>query len=124
MKLGQEYYGEFIRDLTQSDKSVFLRFDEGMLELVDAGQSCCEKRYFKTEDDLSDLIGERLVRIELVGAAGSSTGVDEDDVLDWTFLKITTDRQQVSITAYNSHNGYYAGFDITAVSWHNGKPNG
>lgn len=96
-----------------SEDRLSLTFEDGTtLSLWDDGQSCCESRWMHTDDDLTQLVGNKLVNIEV------ESGPDEvgewGDSKDSQFLRIVTDKSHVTVVNYNSHNGYYGGFWIVA----------
>jgi hypothetical protein len=81
------------------------------IRIADSLKLCCESRYMITDDDLGELIGQYIVNIDL----GRGDDAFEDDcfnVLDSVFLKIQGSSSSVTIKNYNSHNGYYGGFNI------------
>lgn len=81
-------------------------------ELFDNGQSCCEHRYMKTDDDLGSFIGATLLGVEVAdGPAADEHG----DQIDCQFLRLKTSTGDLTIANYNSHNGYYGGFWLQAV---------
>lgn len=78
----------------------------------DAGQSCCESRYLHTSDDVSSLVGEALVSIR-VDSVGCIDGSGEDHEV--AFLKVSTNRDSVTLETHVEHNGYYGGFSVRAT---------
>ena len=93
---------------------LLLTFTDGStLKMWDNGQSCCESRYMRTDDDLSSLAGTKLLKISIKQAEEASPDTESyDDCHDICFLEIQTDRGVVSLSNHNEHNGYYGGFDI------------
>lgn len=99
--------------LDQEADRLKIRFDDdSVLSLWDAGQSCCEHRYMRTDDNLNDYTGHTLIDIELKNAP------DEEDeygeVHEVQFLEIKTDKGVFTMSNHNEHNGYYGGFAIVA----------
>jgi hypothetical protein len=90
------------------DDELRMTFDNGIkVKLYDDGQSCCESRYMKTDDDLPYFIGATLVDIEEL----PSTATDEDyDVHEIMFVHVKTDKGNIVLNTHNKHNGYYGGF--------------
>ena len=89
-----------------------LGFDDGTaLVLWDAGQSCCESRYMRTDDDLSSIVGATLVEI-LIREAPSVP--DASGMHEVQFLALVTSKGEVVFSSHNEHNGYYGGFSIAA----------
>ncbi len=104
--------GKPIRVLELLNDTLKLAVDGGpLLNVFDEGQSCCESRYMRTDDDPAQFIGATLVSVE-VRTAPSIDGEygDEHEV---QFLVVVTDRGHVTFSNHNEHNGYYGGFAIT-----------
>lgn len=111
MKLGQEYYGNIIRGAHFFESKIILFFTDYIVAIEDK-QSCCETRYFHTDDNIADLIGKHLNRIE---QKNTVYGKDDDtygNVTAITFLEIQAGTDCVSFAAYNRHNGYYGSVNI------------
>jgi hypothetical protein len=86
-------------------------FDDGsMLTVFDAGQSCCESRYMRTDDKFEAFVGAKLLSMELKEAP-TITGEwgDEHEV---QFLELMTSKGALTMASHNEHNGYYGGFAI------------
>lgn len=83
----------------------------GELALRDDGQSCCESRYMRTDDDLPYYAGATLLGIEV--ADGPS--IDDGEAHDTQFLKVTTSKGAFTVVSHVEHNGYYGGFSINAT---------
>ncbi len=95
------------------DDALHFTFDDGSkLKLYDDGQSCCESRYMRTDDDLSRYIGAKLVSAEVREAP--SINDSDGDVHDVEFLDVTTSAGVFQMASHNEHNGYYGGFAIRA----------
>lgn len=102
-----------------------LRFTDGTgIRFADEGQSCCEHRYMRTDDDLSYHVGAKLVDAELVDAPGIQTEDDYGEVHEVQFLNIVTDRGRFQIASHNEHNGYYGGFWIQVSELPASPPDG
>lgn len=100
-------------DANRDNGSCIITFANGYtLHLQDVGQSCCEHRYMRTDDDLTAMVGSRLVSIRVVDVTES--GEMDYDVHEMSFLKIQTDRAGVTVVTHNEHNGYYGGFMLKA----------
>lgn len=92
--------------------ALIIVFDNGCsLHLTDDQQSCCENRYLRTDDDLTAMVGTRLVSIQVEKVIESD---EENDYHDMAFLKIQTDKVGVTLVTHNKHNGYYSGFSLRA----------
>lgn len=113
LKLLEKYQGKEIKDLKITDKELCFTFeDNSKIEIFDGGQSCCEKRYMNTDDNLEDYIGSKLLDLE--GRVASSTKDKYDEPIDCEFLIVHTSYGSFTVANYNEHNGYYGGFDIEA----------
>lgn len=108
--------GKTIRDVRLDDEdSLRFEFEDGSrIRVFDDGQSCCEIRYMRTDDDLSSFVGAKLLGGALKDAP-PETGEygDEHEV---AFLEIQTDRGVFTMASHNEHNGYYGGFAIRVVA--------
>jgi len=92
-----------------SDDSLILMFDDGAgIKFYDDGQSCCESRYMRTDDHLSDFIGSKFLGAELK----SAPDIDDSECHEVQFLEIKTDKGGFVMSSHNEHNGYYGGFNI------------
>ena len=104
-------YGKVIRGLELAEDSLTVTFDGQRLVLWDAGQSCCESRYMRTDDDLSIHVGQPLTKVELRQAPEEPDEYGNHEV---EFLLITSGRGTSTVASHNEHNGYYGGFLLTA----------
>jgi hypothetical protein len=80
--------------------------------IVDTAQSCCEHRYLHSSDDVGSLVGESLVSIRVDSVDCIDDSGDEHEVV---FLKVSTNRDSITLETHNEHNGYYGGFCIRAT---------
>lgn len=94
-----------------SNQLMFIFSDETKLNIFDDGQSCCESRYMRTDDILSEYAGAKLLNIELKDAPNAE---DEYGTHEVQFLDIVTDKGTFQMASHNEHNGYYGGFWIVA----------
>lgn len=95
------------------DDVLRLKFTDGAtLALRDDGQSCCENRYMRTDDDLTAFTGARFRGGEIKDAPDQDDG--HGDVHEVQFLEIQTDRGVFTMASHNEHNGHYGGFSIKA----------
>lgn len=105
--------GKTISALSIDDKALRFDFADGAkLTLSDEGQSCCEHRYMRTDDDLKAFVGATFLGAEVKEAPPIVN--DFGDAHEVAFLDITTDRGVFQIANHNEHNGYYGGFLIRA----------
>jgi hypothetical protein len=86
---------------------LYFEFDGGLqLFVSDMGQSCCESRYMRTDDDLMYYVGGKLLGKEIRLVAPI------EDYHEIAFLVIKTSKGQFTMSNHNEHNGYYGGIDI------------
>ncbi len=107
----EEYYGLTVTGARIDDGRLTLELDNGKtIQIWDDGQSCCEHRYMSTDDDVSSLIGGKLINIE----AKDGPEIEEDyEVHEQVFVEVATDKGFITIVNHNEHNGYYGGFGLT-----------
>ena len=110
--------GKTIVSLRLDDDTLYIAFADGSkLTLFDDGQSCCETRYMRTDDNLAEYIGGRLLGAE-VKDVPKLIGFWKDECEygchDMQFLEITTSKGSFVMSNHNEHNGYYGGFCIEA----------
>jgi len=90
-----------------------LFFDDGVVELMDGGQTCCEARYMKCDDDLSQFVGAEVVSVEK--REGPDEKNEYGDEHETCFLHVNTSRGTIVACCHNEHNGYYGGFALEAT---------
>lgn len=96
----------------EGDNELRIEFTDGTgIKFTDEGQSCCERRYMRTDDDLSYHIGATLSGAEIRDAPSATTedGYEDHDV---QFLAVQTSKGEFVCSNHNEHNGYYGGFAI------------
>ena len=104
--------GHIITAVRLADNVLRIGLDDGsVLSLQDDGQSCCEARYMRTDDDLSSFVGATLIDVELADAPPVEGDYDVHEV---QFLNVKTSKGVLALSNHNEHNGYYGGFAITA----------
>lgn len=109
----EKYYGKKIQAAEFDEAQLLLAFDDGVsIAIWDDAQNCCERRYMRTDDDVSFLVGKTLIAIEEKETRGFDDGGD-GDIHDIVFLEIVTDQGWLSISSHNEHNGYYSGFELS-----------
>ena len=92
------------------DDALHFEFSDGTkMKLADEGQSCCESRYMRTDDNLSEFVGAKLLGAEIKEAPSLPDEYGEHEV---EFLEVKTDRGVFTMASHNEHNGYYGGFSI------------
>lgn len=126
--IGLRHYAEFVRaaqhrvivklGIPEDDDGSFifvLNWDRYyanpvVLKFSVGDNSCCEHRYFHTDDDLSSYVGSSIDDIEVREMP------DEEDesgnVLESDAIIVTTNKGQFTIMNYNAHNGYYGGVSL------------
>lgn len=95
------------------DEALHFVFSDGSkLKLYDDGQSCCEIRYMRTDDNLDEFVGAELRGFEI--KAASAPVEDGWDCHEIQFLEVLTSKGSFVMSSHNEHNGYYGGFWIVA----------
>lgn len=104
-------FGWTIDSVRLEDDALYFDFGwRGALRISDEGQSCCEKRYMTTDDNLEEFAGADFLGLEIKQAPYTE---DEDgNTHEVQFLEIKTSKGCFTIATHNEHNGYYGGFDI------------
>lgn len=104
--------GKRITALSLEDDVLAFDFEGGAsLRVYDEGQTRCESRYMRTDDNLSDAEGAILLGLELKECRVED---GSDGCHEVQFLEIRTDRGSFTMASHNEHNGYYGGFDLAA----------
>ena len=94
------------------ENELLFEFTDGTnLKLYDNGQSCCEDRYMRTDDNLSEYEGAKLLDFELKNAPSQENIYGAHEI---QFLDVITDKGIFQMANHNEHNGYYGGFWIVA----------
>ena len=107
------HLGKVIVQIEMSNDELTIRFADGTgLKLYDNANSCCERRYMHTDDDLSEVVGGKLYGIEVRDAPDVEDECGE--VYEVQFLVVKTSIGQCEVCTHNVHNDYYGGFDIVA----------
>jgi hypothetical protein len=107
--------GKIITDLRIEDNALRFTFADGSgMKLYDDGQSCCERRWMHTDDDLTYHIGAVLMDAEL--RSGGTKQLEYSEELESEFLVVTTSKGLFTVVNYNEHNGWYGGFWIRAAT--------
>jgi hypothetical protein len=106
--------GKIVTAADFSEERLRLEFDDGTaVQIRDDVPSCCEIRYMTTDDDVSSLVGHKLLYVE---AKDGPTEEDEDgDPHETCFVEVATDDGFITITSHNEHNGWYGGFALLVV---------
>jgi hypothetical protein len=111
---GKTITGITLDDEMRDDQSLRFVLDGGAtLRIYDGGQSCCEARYMRTDDDLGYFVGATLIDVE--AREGPEEEGEYGDMHEVRFLVVTTDRGVFTMANHNKHNGYYGGFHICAA---------
>jgi len=96
----------------ENDELLLSAVDGTKIKIWDDGQSCCESRYMRTDDNLSDYIGGTFDAIEIKQAP--TIEGEYGDCHEVQFLEIRTSKGCITFASHNEHNGYYGGFYIKA----------
>lgn len=93
-----------------ADDALQIGFTDGsVLRIFDDGQSCCESRYMKTDDDLQSFVGDQFLGAEIKDAPNMPDEWGDHEV---QFLEVKTNKGVFTMASHNEHNGYYGGFSI------------
>ena len=111
----QQALGKVLIAITLDDNKLTLTIDGGArIVLWDDGQSCCESRYMRTDDDLASFVGATVQSMELAAAPNVESADEYGEEHEVQFLRILTDKGPLVLSNHNEHNGYYGGFSIAA----------
>lgn len=112
MYQAKEIMGKKILSVKLEEQEIIIGLEDNKkFILSDIGQSCCEKRYLSTDDDISALLGKKLTNVEVKYGGGRHE--ESDEVHEMAFLELRTeDDTYVTICAHNKHNGYYGGINL------------
>lgn len=75
---------------------------------------CCEKRYMRTDDELSFFFGSTWVSHEIREAPSIEDDGPYKQDHDVEFFVIHTSKGDITFSNHNEHNGWYGGFDMNA----------
>lgn len=102
-------YGKEILNASFKGNVISLHFKGLVVNISDDLRYCCEIRHISCDDDLSCLVGKKLLSVDVKEVSAKH----EDGVSsEIAFLEIKTDKTVVSFCTHNEHNGYYSGFNI------------
>lgn len=104
----RESVGKEIKGLSVSDDALKLSFDTHTLRIYDDGQSCCEYRYMRCDDDLDGFVGATFMGADQRDMQSKVGKYDESK--DQQALLVNTSLGTFTVMNYNEHNGYYGGF--------------
>ena len=104
--------GRLIADAKIEDNKLLLTFQDGKrIAIFNEGQSSYEYRHMTTDDDISSLVGQTLMRID--GKDGPSTDGGEEGLHETCFVEVGTDAGFITLVNHNERNGFYCGFGLT-----------
>ena len=107
----EKYYGLIIEKAKIEEEELRIDFSNGVkISLWDNGQNCCESRYMTCDDNPNDLVGSKLVKIEVKEIQEND---DEYCCHEVAFITIQSDKTSITLCTHNEHNGYYGGFGFT-----------
>ena len=97
------------------DDALHFTFEDGQrMKISDEGQSCCENRYMRTDDNLQDYVGATLLDAKMRSAPNVEKADEWSDEHEVEFLAVETSKGTFVMSSHNEHNGYYGGFAIRA----------
>jgi len=101
-----------IKEVTALEDSITLTSEAGDALRLEVDGDCCSSSFFDKEskEDVQGLLGQELKLVEHVVCG--DVFVKDDDWVDTIIyaLKITTNKQSISVMWRNESNGYYSGF--------------
>ncbi len=100
--------------LDMDGDSFIIKFsDNSNIQLIDMGQSCCEKRYMSLDgdDDLSYFVGAKLTGID-IKEVSDAVVPEEWSFHEVQFLEIQTSKGVITVSSHNLNDGNYSGFSI------------
>jgi len=107
----EKYYDKIIKNAEHKNDEFLLAFEDGTsIKIFDDGQSCCESRYLTCDDNPKELIGQKLMNIEVKDTKEKEC---EYDVHEMCFLEIQGNQSSITFCTHNKHNGYYGGFGLS-----------
>ena len=113
---GQPFHQSLGKVLAQArieeDPKKLLRFtftDGSQCTVSDEGQSCCEYRYMRTDDNLTEYDGATLLGVSLKDAPNIE---DDGECHEVQFLEVITSAGSFVVSSHNEHNG---GFNLCVV---------
>lgn len=109
--------GKVIAALTLVDDCLDCTFTDGTkIRFSDNGQSCCESRYMRTDDTLSEYIGALFLDAEIRDVPEAPEDTDDNTYYhEVQFLLLHTSKGDVTLASHNEHNGYYGGFYLNVT---------
>ena len=100
-----------IASVALEDEELRMRFTDGTgVAFFDNGQSCCESRYMRTDDDLPYFVGATLMDAEMRDSPDEED--EHGECHEVQFLIVTTSKGSFTMASHNEHNGYYGGFSL------------
>ena len=107
-----ELVGKTLAAITREDEEITFRATDGSSYKLYHDQDCCESVYVESiVGELSDLIGEPILKAEEVSTDGTPPQDADDEKYGsytWTFYKFATRKGYVDIRWYGTSNGYYS----------------
>lgn len=104
----------YLKALGYENDALIIRFENGCeIAVYDRNsQRCCEHRLIETADDLASLVGERFIRLDIVDVVNPEDHPSgEKEYTEQTFIKLQTNRDSVTLNAYNLSNGQYGNLE-------------
>ena len=114
VSLEEPLWRVWLRKNEGPNDALCIEMESGVLQVWDDGQSCCERRYATTDDQLDTFAGAKLVGIDIVEMPTEDDKFGEPH--EQTFVKIETTAGTITLVTHNEHNGYYGGFHVV-TSW-------
>lgn len=104
-----ELLGKTLESATANGDTLRFVTTEGITYTFLHEQDCCENVYIESiVGDLSDLVGEPILRAEEASNEDTPPPLDwEPESYTWTFYKFATRKGYVDVRWFGSSNGYY-----------------
>lgn len=93
--------------LSEDGSRMELDTNKGPATIVAYGD-CCSVSYIEDLDNSDALFDAEVISIDEI--EGEAKTVDDEEVHEWTFYKIKTNKGMCTISMRNESNGYYGGW--------------
>jgi hypothetical protein len=110
-----EVVGKVLKSVDVTNDEIVFKFTDGTVYLMSHHQDCCETVSLEDIDgDIQSLVGEKIEVFECVTNSDKPkhqydiTVIFTVESYTWTFYKIRTNKDSVTLRWYGSSNGYYS----------------
>lgn len=105
----KQFSGKRINYISLDSDAVIINFIDGSVIRFTNYQSCCESRYFQTDDNLDYYRDCDFYDIEINGSESEDSDYGCHDI---GFFDIRTSNGVLTFANHNEHNGYYGGISL------------